>query len=112
MVVSTSLRQESCARGAEIGAQHQRILVSKGEKEGSIKQIIALARQKHAVIQEIDRSRLDAMSETGSHQESLRWLLQSYADVDDILKAAADSGRPPFIVILDEITDPTILGPY
>jgi 23S rRNA (guanosine2251-2'-O)-methyltransferase len=93
------------------GRSINRILVSKGEKEGSIKQIIALARQKHAVIQEIDRSRLDAMSETGSHQGVIALVAaKDYADVDDILKAAADSGRPPFIVILDEITDPHNLG--
>lgn len=93
------------------GRSINRILISKGEKEGSINQIIALARQKHAVIQEIDRSRLDAMSETGSHQGVIALVAaKDYADVDDILKAAADSGRPPFIVILDEIADPHNLG--
>ena len=108
-MVSTSLRAGIlCLEALEIGGSINRILVQR-RKEGSIKQT-ALARQKHAVIQEIDRSRLDAMSETDHTRESLRWLLQRITDVDDILKAAADSGRPPFIVILDEITDPHNLG--
>ena len=93
------------------GRSINRILVSKGEKEGSIKHIIALARQKHIVIQEIDRSRLDAMSEKKSHQGVIALVAaKDYVDVDDILNAAADSGRPPFIIILDEITDPHNLG--
>ncbi|HOQ07166.1 MAG TPA: 23S rRNA (guanosine(2251)-2'-O)-methyltransferase RlmB [Clostridiales bacterium] len=93
------------------GRSINRILVSKGEKEGSIKHIIALAKQKHIVIQEIDRTRLDAMSETKSHQGIIALAAaKDYVSVDDILKAAADSGRPPFIVILDEITDPNNLG--
>jgi len=93
------------------GRSINRILVSKGEKEGSIKHIIALAKQKHIVIQEIDRTKLDAMSETKSHQGIIALAAaKDYVSVDDILKAAADSGRPPFIVILDEITDPNNLG--
>jgi len=93
------------------GRSINKILVAKGEKEGSINQIIAMARQSHIVIQEIDRSRLDAMSETHSHQGVIALVPpRNYAEVDDILKAAADSGRPPFIVILDEITDPHNLG--
>lgn len=93
------------------GRSINRILVSKGEKEGSIKHIIALAKQKHIVIQEVDRSRLDAMSETRAHQGIIAFAAaKDYVSVDDILKTAADSGRPPFIVILDEITDPNNLG--
>jgi 23S rRNA (guanosine2251-2'-O)-methyltransferase len=33
-----------------------------------------------------------------------------YADVSDILKIAKDKGQPPFILILDGITDPNNLG--
>ncbi len=88
-----------------------RILIARGEREGSINQIIALARQKHIVIQETDRAKLDVMSETHSHQGVIALVsARDYVEVDDILKAAADSGKPPFIVILDEITDPHNLG--
>lgn len=51
------------------------------------------------------------MSETRAHQGIIAFAAaKDYVSVDDILKAAADSGRPPFIVILDEITDPNNLG--
>jgi len=41
------------------GRTINKILVPKGEKEGSIRQIIALARERGIVVQETDRSNLD-----------------------------------------------------
>ncbi len=93
------------------GRSINRILVSKGEKEGSINQIIALARESHIIIQEVERSKLDEMSETHSHQGVIALVsAKDYVEVDEILMAAEKSGRPPFIVILDEITDAFNLG--
>lgn len=103
--------RNSVMEAIKSGRSINRILVSKGEKEGSINQIIALARQNHIIIQEIDRSKLDEMSETHAHQGIIALTsAKDYVEVDDILKAAADSGRPPFIVILDGITDAYNLG--
>lgn len=103
--------RNSVLEAIRAGRSINRILVSKGEKEGSINQIIALARQSHIVIQEVDRSKLDEMSETHAHQGIIALTsAKDYVEVDDILKAAADSGRPPFIVILDGITDAYNLG--
>ena len=103
--------RNSVLEAIRAGRSINRILVSKGEEEGSINQIIALARQSHIVIQEVDRSKLDEMSETHAHQGIIALTsAKDYVEVDDILKAAADSGRPPFIVILDGITDAYNLG--
>jgi 23S rRNA (guanosine2251-2'-O)-methyltransferase len=103
--------RNSVMEAIKAGRSINRILVSKGEKEGSINQIIALARQSHIVIQEVDRSKLDEMSETHAHQGIIALTsAKDYVEVDDILRAAADSGRPPFIVILDGITDAYNLG--
>lgn len=103
--------RNSVLEAIRAGRSINRILVSKGEKEGSINQIIALARQSHIVIQEVDRSKLDEMSETHAHQGIIALTsAKDYVEVDDILKAAEDSGRPPFIVILDGITDAYNLG--
>jgi len=93
------------------GRSINRIFIAKGEREGSINQIIALARQKHIIIQEIERAKLDSMSQTFAHQGVIALTAaKDYVDVDDILKAAEDSGRPPFIIILDEITDANNFG--
>ena len=93
------------------GRSINRIFVAKGDREGSINQIIAMARQKHIIIQEADRAKLDSMSLTHSHQGVIALAAaKDYVEVDDILKIAAESGRPPFIIILDEITDSHNLG--
>ena len=103
--------RNSVMEAIKSGRSINRLLVSKGEKEGSINQIIALARQNHIIIQEVERSKLDEMSETHAHQGIIALTSpKDYVEVDDILKAAAESGRPPFIIILDEITDAYNLG--
>lgn len=88
-----------------------KILVSKGDKEGSIKQIIALAREKGIIVQETDRISLDKISTTHSHQGVIAFVaVKDYVEVDDILQIAQEKGDPPFIVLLDGITDPHNLG--
>lgn len=88
-----------------------KILIAKGEKEGSIKQIIALAREKAVVVQDVDRVKLDNISSTHSHQGVIAYVaVKEYVDVDDILSMAESKGEQPFIVILDEISDAYNLG--
>ncbi|NLM59753.1 MAG: 23S rRNA (guanosine(2251)-2'-O)-methyltransferase RlmB [Clostridium sp.] len=88
-----------------------KILVQKGEKEGSIRQIIALAREKGIVVQETDRSNLDRISTTHAHQGIIAYVsFKDYVEVDDILESAESKGEAPFIIILDGITDAYNLG--
>jgi len=93
------------------GRTINKILIARGDREGSINHIIALAREKGIVVQEVDRSRLDNMSETRAHQGVIAFVAaKEYVDVDDILAAAEAKNEPPFIVILDEITDANNFG--
>jgi 23S rRNA (guanosine2251-2'-O)-methyltransferase len=88
-----------------------KILISKGEREGSIRQIVALARERGIIIKEVDKSILDSMSSTHAHQGVIAFVsVKDYVDVDDILEIADSRGEKPFIIILDEITDPHNLG--
>lgn len=88
-----------------------RILMAKGDREGSIRQITALAREKGVVMQEVDRMVLDNMSTTHSHQGVIAYVsTKEYAQPDDILRIAEEKGEPPFLVILDGITDANNLG--
>lgn len=103
--------RNSILEALKSGRSINKLLVAKGEREGSIKQILALARQKHIPIQEADKSRLDAISGTYAHQGVIAFAAaKEYADVDDILERAANDGKPPFIVILDGISDAYNLG--
>ncbi len=91
------------------GREIDKLLVS--AKEGSIKKIVAMARERGIIVQEVVKSKLDELSETGAHQGVIALVAaHSYATVDDILKLAEDKGESPFIILLDEITDPHNLG--
>lgn len=93
------------------GREIDKILVQSGEKNGSLKKIIAVAREKKIVVTETERRRLDAMSVTRSHQGVIAFAAaREYSTVEDILKSAADKGEQPFIVIADDLTDPHNLG--
>jgi 23S rRNA (guanosine2251-2'-O)-methyltransferase len=88
-----------------------KLLVQKGDKEGSIKNIIALARKKGIVIQETDRINLDKISTTHAHQGVIAYVAsKDYVEVDEILEIARLKGEDPFIVILDGIEDSYNLG--
>lgn len=88
-----------------------KILVLRGEKEGSIVKIIAMAKEKGIVIQEVERAKLGQLSQTGAHQGIVAFVsTYDYVEVEDILNAAREKDEQPFIIILDEITDPHNLG--
>lgn len=87
------------------------ILIAKGDTEGSITVVLALAKEKDIVIKEVDRKKLDQMSETGSHQGVIALITPyKYFDVKDIFDYAASRDEKPFIIILDEIEDPHNFG--
>ncbi|MDP4181934.1 MAG: 23S rRNA (guanosine(2251)-2'-O)-methyltransferase RlmB [Bacillota bacterium] len=93
------------------GRTINKILLAKGDREGSIRQIAALAKDMGITVQEVDRRNLDSISITKSHQGVIAYVsVKDYVEVDDILKASQDKGQPPFILILDEINDAHNLG--
>ncbi len=93
------------------GREINKLFILKGELSGSIKQIIAIARERSVLIKEADRNTLDAMSSTRSHQGVIAMISPvSYSTVDGILEKASKLDQPPFIIILDEICDPNNLG--
>lgn len=89
----------------------ENILVAKGESTGSINVIYALAKENKITIKEVDRRKLDQMSNTGSHQGVIAVVTPyRYCEVEDILALAKQKGEDPFIIILDEIEDPHNFG--
>ncbi|WP_426348279.1 23S rRNA (guanosine(2251)-2'-O)-methyltransferase RlmB [Alloiococcus sp. CFN-8] len=89
----------------------EQILIAKGDKEGSVNVIIGAAKEKGIVIKEVDRKKLDMLSETRAHQGVIAKVTPyKYVQLEDILKKAEDKGEKPFIIVLDEIEDPHNLG--
>lgn len=88
-----------------------KIFVQKGEKHGSINKILSLAKAKKIVYVEVEKSKLDQMSQTKNHQGVIAIVPPfNYVEVDDILEEAKNKNEAPFILILDEIEDPHNLG--
>ena len=88
-----------------------KLMIANGSTEGSIKEIIAVAKDKGVNIQYWDRSKLDSIARGIRHQGVLaRVAPVQYAELEDIFQVAKDRNEPPFIVLLDELEDPHNLG--
>ena len=79
--------------------------------DGVISSIARAAREAGTVISYVPKNRLDAMSETGSHQGVIADAAAvDYVTVDEILRRAEEKGEKPFLFLLDGIEDPHNLG--
>lgn len=95
----------------ESGRDINRILVAKGEKHGSIHKIIAMAKERKILINEIDRNKLNQMAQTPNHQGVIAIVPPfDYCEVEEILEVAKQKNENPFILLLDGIEDPHNLG--
>lgn len=93
------------------GRDIEKIIVQKGNVEGTVRRITAMAKERGVVVQEVVKQKLDEMSQTKNHQGVIAIVSEhEYAEISDILKAADEKGEKPFIIILDNITDPHNLG--
>ncbi len=91
------------------GKDINKIFVERGEKHGSINEIVARAREDKVVLVEVDREKLDAMAE--NHQGVVAIVPPfDYCEIEDILAVAKEKEEDPFILILDGIEDPHNLG--
>lgn len=93
------------------GADIEKIMIKKGKQEGSIIPIVRRAREAGIFVQEVDKNKLDFMAEGENHQGIIAVLSEySYSSIEDVMKKAEASGRPPLVIICDKITDPHNLG--
>lgn len=87
------------------------IYVSKGNISGSINTIIKMAKEKGVIIKEVDRKKLDSMSNTNAHQGVIAVTTPfEYSTINEILQYAKEKSEDPFIIILDELEDPHNMG--
>lgn len=88
-----------------------KILLAEGDREGSVKEILSLARERGIVVQSVNRSKLEAVAGGLRHQGVLAYVSPvAYAELEDILKRAEEKEEPPFLLLLDELEDPHNLG--
>ncbi len=88
-----------------------KILIKSGEIEGTLKVVVAKARDRGIPVKEVSRVKLDEMTFHANHQGVLALCpAAAYSTIDDMLELAKKKGEQPFIIVLDEITDPHNLG--
>lgn len=93
------------------GRSVDKLYVLDGCQDGPVRSIIRAARKGDTIINFVERSRLDQLSETGHHQGVIAITASyDYSTVEDILEKARSKGEAPFILLLDNIEDPHNLG--
>ena len=86
-----------------------KIFIEKGEKHGSINEIVARAKEARVVIVEVEKANLNTMAE--NHQGVVAVVPPfNYCELEDILDFAKEKGEDPFVLVLDGIEDPHNLG--
>ncbi|MGI5918412.1 MAG: 23S rRNA (guanosine(2251)-2'-O)-methyltransferase RlmB [Christensenellales bacterium] len=95
------------------GRSIDKLIASKELTDPSVREILTLATQHHIPIVRADRRKLDSMTlpygfggKPANHQGVVAVTpARDYDSMDDIFALAQQRGEPPFIVLLDGITD-------
>lgn len=91
------------------GRDLEKLMISKGELSGSAREIVSMAKKAGIMIQSVERSRLDQLAK--NHQGMVAFAsAYQYAKVEDMLQLAKERGEAPFLILLDQLTDPHNLG--
>ena len=99
------------------GRSVDRILVVR-EMDGSLREIVGLAKDRNVLIREVDRKKLDDMcmpfghgGKPGNHQGIIALVPEiEYVSIQEILDEAKVKNEAPFVIVLQEIMDPHNLG--
>ena len=93
------------------GRTIDKLLVQKGDKQGSIIKILKMAKESGITVSYAEKAKLDSLSSTKSHQGIIAFVAaKEYVSLKEIINIANQKGEKPFIIICDEITDPHNLG--
>jgi 23S rRNA (guanosine2251-2'-O)-methyltransferase len=88
----------------------ERVFIADGS-EGSVSKIVALAKEQGVIVDFVPKEKIDAMAPGVKHQGVVAKVSEyKYAEMDEVFAKAEAAGEDPFIIILDEISDPHNLG--
>ena len=93
------------------GMPIDKILISETAKKEALGKILSAAKERKIPVQTVRPQKLAELAETEASQGVIAICAAAqYVTVDDILAKAEEKGKPPFVIIADEITDPHNLG--
>ncbi|MDL2237536.1 23S rRNA (guanosine(2251)-2'-O)-methyltransferase RlmB [Christensenellaceae bacterium OttesenSCG-928-K19] len=110
--------RNSVREAIKSGAQIDKVYVVEGITDGSIREILRLARDARVLVREVPRSKMDEMcsgmgyaGKPANHQGIAAQVPAfRYSELEDVFRYAEQSGREPFVVVLDSVQDPHNLG--
>ncbi len=91
------------------GRELNKVLAAAGQEAGFLRQVRQLCREKSVPYLEMERAKLDA-AYPGHRGVVALCAPFAYAEVEDMLAAAAAKGEPPLLVVLAGVEDPHNLG--
>ena len=93
------------------GRAVNRLLVAEGDGQGSIREIVRLARESGAIVETVARSKIEDVARGFRHQGVLAYTSPvDYMPLYELLEAARAKSDAPFLLLLDELEDPHNLG--
>jgi 23S rRNA (guanosine2251-2'-O)-methyltransferase len=100
------------------GRAIDKLLAAKELNDPSVREILTLAAQHHIPIVRVDKRKLDSLAlpfghdgKPANHQGIIAVTpAMEYAQMEDILALAEQRGEPPFLILLDGVTDEGNLG--
>ncbi len=107
LIIGRNAVSEAVNSGRELDT----LLLMRGTQNPALLRLASMAKEKGAVVKEVDSKKLDYMCGGANHQGVAAFVaVHEYSSVDDILAFAEEKGEALFIVICDEIEDPHNLG--
>ena len=93
------------------GRAVNRLLVADQDGQGSVREIIRIARENGAIVEMSARSQIEAIARGFRHQGVLAYTSPvDYTSLDELLESAGKKSDSPFLLLLDELEDPHNLG--
>ncbi len=87
------------------------LILMRNNNNPALSRLASMAKEKGAVVKEVDSKKLDFMCGGANHQGVAAYVAaHEYASIEDIFAYAEEKGEAPFIVVCDEIEDPHNLG--
>lgn len=103
--------KHSVAEALRAGRSINKIWIAEGAQQKQMQPILTEAKNRGVVVQTADKRKLDTLVPGIQHQGVVAQAAPFvYAEVEDLLAAAAAKDEDPFLIILDEIEDPHNLG--
>jgi 23S rRNA (guanosine2251-2'-O)-methyltransferase len=88
------------------GKSFEKILIREGKGTELLYQIIDAAKKKNIILDRVPAERLDRLAKNGNHQGVVAFLSSvEYSDLEKVLENIQLSGKIPFLLLLDKITD-------